>query len=121
MDNMLLTLALVLAAAELGALVASSVHLPRAVGQISAGLILGPSLLGVVTAGPIVATLAQIGALCILAIAGLETNRILMRRVGRAAFLAAAGGVILPFFGGDQPWPWSAASISGRPSSSERS
>ncbi len=100
MDGSLLTLALILGAAEVGALLAASARLPRAVGQISAGLILGPSLLGVVTVGPVVTTLAQIGALCILAIAGLETNRILMRRVGRAALLAAVGGVILPFFGG---------------------
>ena len=100
MNDILLTLVLVLAGAEIGALAASTVHLPRAVGQIAAGLVLGPSLLGIVSASPIVATLAEIGALCILAIAGLETNRILMRRVGRAALLAAIGGVILPFCGG---------------------
>ncbi len=100
MDATLLTLAVILGAAELGSLVAASIRLPRAVGQITAGLILGPSLLGVATVGPVVATLAQIGALCILAIAGLETNRVLMRRVGRAALLAAVGGVVLPFFGG---------------------
>ena len=100
MNDVLLTLVLVLAGAEGGALVASSVRLPRAVGQIGAGLILGPSLLGAVSAGPVVATLAEIGALCILAIAGLETNRVVMRRVGRAALLAAVGGVVLPFCGG---------------------
>lgn len=100
MNDILLTLVVVLAGAEIGALIASSIRLPRAVGQIAAGLILGPSLLGVVSASPIVATLAEIGALCILAIAGLETNRILMRKVGRAALLAAIGGVILPFCGG---------------------
>jgi Kef-type K+ transport system membrane component KefB len=100
MNDILLTLALVLAGAEIGAVLASSVRLPRAVGQIAAGLILGPSLLGVVSATPIVTSLAEIGALCILAIAGLETNRILMRRVGRAALLAAFGGVLLPFIGG---------------------
>jgi Kef-type K+ transport system membrane component KefB len=38
--------------------------------------------------------------LCILAIAGLETNRVLMRRVGVAACAAAGGGVVLPFCGG---------------------
>ena len=100
MNDILLTLALVLAGAELGAVLASMVRLPRAVGQIAAGLILGPSLLGVVSASPVVTALAEIGALCILAIAGLETNRILMRKVGRAAFLAALGGVLLPFLGG---------------------
>ncbi len=100
MNDILLTLVVVLAGAEIGALIASTVRLPRAVGQIAAGLILGPSLLGVVSDSPIVATLAEIGALCVLAIAGLETNRMLMRKVGRAALLAATGGVIVPFLGG---------------------
>jgi Kef-type K+ transport system membrane component KefB len=100
MNDILLTLFVVLAGAEVGALIASAVRLPRAVGQITAGLILGPSLLGLVSASPIVATLAEIGALCILAIAGLETNRVLMRKVGRAALLAAMGGVLVPFCGG---------------------
>src|SRR5664279_777281 len=95
MNDILLTLVVVLAGAEIGALIASTVRLPRAVGQIAAGLILGPSLLGVVSDSPIVATLAEIGALCILAIAGLETNRVLMRKVGRAALLAAMGGVLV--------------------------
>ena len=100
MNETLLGLALILAGAELGGLLSARLHLPRALGQISAGLILGPSLLGLVSPGPIVVTLAEIGALCILAIAGLETNRVLMRRVGGAALAAALGGVLLPFIGG---------------------
>ncbi len=100
MNDTLLSLALILAGAEIGGLLSSRLHLPRALGQISAGLVLGPSLLGLVSPGPTVVTLAEIGALCILAIAGLETNRVLMRRVGGAACAAAAGGVLLPFCGG---------------------
>ncbi len=100
MNDVLPVLALVLVGAEVGALVATIARLPRAVGQIVAGLILGPSVLGIVATGPIVTTLAGIGALCVLAIAGLETNRAMMRSVGAAALLAAFGGVIFPFAGG---------------------
>ncbi len=34
------------------------------------------------------------------AVAGLETNLVAMRSVGRAAFLAACGGVLVPFVAG---------------------
>ena len=100
MSDVLLPLAIVLIAAELGAAVAHAIGMPRVVGQIAAGIALGPSLLGVVTDGPQVAMLAGVGALAILATAGLETNVEAMRRVGRPAFLAAVGGVIVPFIAG---------------------
>jgi Kef-type K+ transport system membrane component KefB len=93
-------LAIVLLAAEAGGLLAHLVGLPRVVGQIGAGLVLGPSLLSIVPiAGPMEG-IAELGALAILGIAGLETNLAAMREVGRAAFYAAVGGVILPFAGG---------------------
>lgn len=97
MSDLLLPLAMLLLAAELGAALAHAARLPRVIGQIGAGLLLGPSVLGVVSDGPVVGFLAGVGALAILATAGLETNVAAMRRVGRAAFLAALGGVVVPF------------------------
>ena len=44
--------------------------------------------------------LAQIGVLLLMIVAGLETDLSLMRQVGRVAFWAAFGGVLLPFVGG---------------------
>jgi Kef-type K+ transport system membrane component KefB len=100
LSDLLLPLAVLLISAEIGAAMAHALRLPRVVGQIGAGLVLGPSLLGVVADGPVVSLLAGVGALAILATAGLETNLSAMRRVGRAAFLAAVGGVVLPMIGG---------------------
>jgi Kef-type K+ transport system membrane component KefB len=73
---------------------------PRVVGQIIAGIILGPSLLGAIQDSPTIAALSDLGALAILASAGLETNIKALRSVGFVALYAACGGVILPFFGG---------------------
>ena len=70
------------------------------VGQIGAGIILGPSVTSILVANGSVEGIAELGALAILGIAGLETNMAAMRQVGRAAFLAACGGVVLPFIGG---------------------
>ncbi|MEA2631056.1 MAG: hypothetical protein QOE66_1275 [Chloroflexota bacterium] len=100
MNELIPTLAIILLAAEAGALLAHLAGMPRVVGQIGAGIVLGPSLAGVVSPTGTVEGIAQLGALAILGIAGLETNLAVMRRVGKAAFLVAMGGVILPFFGG---------------------
>jgi Kef-type K+ transport system membrane component KefB len=100
LNELIPTLAIILLAAEAGALLAHVVGLPRVVGQIGAGIILGPSVTSILVANGSVDGIAQLGALAILGIAGLETNMAAMRQVGRAAFLAACGGVILPFFAG---------------------
>jgi Kef-type K+ transport systems, membrane components len=100
LNELIPILAIVLLAAEAGALLAHLVGLPRVVGQIGAGIVLGPSLAGLVSPSGTVEGIAQLGALAILGIAGLETNLAAMRRVGKAAFLVAMGGVIAPFVAG---------------------
>lgn len=100
MDGILLPLALILLAAELGAFVSDRLGVTRVAGQIAAGLVIGPSLLGLVSDGETIRVLAGVGALCILAVAGLETDLVALRGVGRPAVLTALGGVILPFAGG---------------------
>lgn len=100
MRDPLLALALVLAAAEAGGLLSTWLGLPRVTGQIAAGVLLGPSVFGLVHDGATIGLLAEIGALSILAVAGLETDLHSLRSVGRPALLAAIGGVALPFVGG---------------------
>jgi Kef-type K+ transport system membrane component KefB len=95
--ELILPLALILIAAELGAMLAHMARLPRVVGQIGAGLVIGPSLMGVVSDGEIIRFVAELGALAILGTAGLETNLEAMRKVGKPALMAAIGGVVLPF------------------------
>jgi len=97
LNELIPTLAIVLLAAEAGALLAHLAGLPRVAGQIGAGIVLGPSLAGLVSANGTVEGIAQLGALAILGIAGLETNLAAMRRVGKAALGVAVGGVLVPF------------------------
>jgi len=100
MNDIALVLALILVAAEVGAALAHALGQPRVVGQIAAGIVLGPSLFGAVQDGPTIQALSDLGALAILASAGLETNVTALRSVGFAALYAACGGVIVPFAGG---------------------
>ena len=100
MNELIPTLAIILLAAEAGGLLANLLGLPRVVGQIGAGLVLGPTLTSIVVINGSVDGIAQLGALAILGVAGLETNITAMRSVGRGAFLAATGGVLVPFVAG---------------------
>jgi Kef-type K+ transport system membrane component KefB len=83
-------------------------------GEVLIGLILGPTMLDIL-AWPVFATLpstgaaplldvvrdlAQIGVLLLLFVAGLETDLVMMRHVGKVAFWSALGGVVLPLICG---------------------
>jgi Kef-type K+ transport system membrane component KefB len=83
-------------------------------GEILIGLLLGPTLLNVLawpvfapppgTAGAplldLVRDLAQVGVLLLMFVAGLETDLVMMRHVGKVAFWSASGGVMLPMIFG---------------------
>lgn len=126
-----LLLALIVSAAKLAAAAASRVGQPAVFGEILAGLVLGPTVLNVLgwpifaqavpalhgpQAPPLLGSvrdLAELGVILLMFIAGLETDLVEMRRVGKVAFWAALGGVVLPlaagaatavFFG--QPLVW---------------
>ena len=103
-------MALAIAAAKSAGALATRLHQPSVFGEILVGLILGPTVLNVL-AWPIftsttaasgmpmldlVRDLAQIGVLLLMFVAGLETDLVMMRHVGRVAFWCACGGIILP-------------------------
>lgn len=92
--------ALILVAAKFAGIASQRFGLPAVFGKLLVGVLLGPSLLGFIHNGPALRTIADIGVLLLMFIAGLETDVEQMRRVGAASFLAAVGGVILPFVGG---------------------
>src|SRR5512142_3092075 len=107
--QLLLLLALIIAAAKLAGAAANRVGQPAVFGEILAGLLLGPTLFNVLgwpiftaTGAPapaldtIVRDLADIGVILLMFVAGMETDLDEMRRVGKVAFWAAAGGVVLP-------------------------
>ncbi len=98
--QILLPLALILVAARLAGKLSQRVGMPAVLGELLAGVVLGPSLLGLIQMNEILAAVAEIGVLLLMFIAGLETDLDQMRRVGKASLFAAASGVIFPFLGG---------------------
>jgi Kef-type K+ transport system membrane component KefB len=73
---------------------------PAVVGEILAGILIGPSVLGLVKPNEIISTLAEIGVIFLLFTVGLETKPSAILRVGKRAFIVAVAGVIVPFIAG---------------------
>jgi Kef-type K+ transport system membrane component KefB len=91
-------LAAMLVGAKIAGELAERIGQPAVLGELVAGVLLGPSVLGVVDpAQPTVALLAEIGVILLLFSIGLETELDRLLRVGAAASAVAVVGVVLPF------------------------
>lgn len=93
-------LAIIFICAKGAGLLARRLKAPMVVGEIVAGLLIGPCLLGWVEPTPFIKQMAEIGVILIMFSAGLETNLQEMKKSGFAAFLIACVGVLVPLIGG---------------------
>lgn len=97
-------LAIIIIAAELFGLLARKLKGPQVVGQIIAGLLIGPCVLGLIDpnsdSGAFIKEMAEIGVILIMFSAGLTTNLKDLMRTGVKAFLIACCGVFVPLIGG---------------------
>jgi Kef-type K+ transport system membrane component KefB len=73
---------------------------PGIVGEILAGVLIGPGVLGWIKPDDFLTTLAELGVMFLLFRVGLEVKSSDFMQVGKAAALAAVAGVIVPFFAG---------------------
>jgi Kef-type K+ transport system membrane component KefB len=98
--SVLLTLFIMLVAAKLLAELFERLRQPAVVGEILAGVIIGPSLLGWAAPSEITELLAEIGVIFLLFTVGLETKPAAIFKVGKQAALVAVLGVVTPLLGG---------------------
>jgi Kef-type K+ transport system membrane component KefB len=111
--QILLFIALLIAAAKCAGSLATRYGLPAVLGELLAGVLLGPSLLNIwhlqwltptVESGASVAgvfkVMASLGVVVLMFVAGLETDVDMAKRALKPAFSSAAGGVVLPMVGG---------------------
>lgn len=97
-DQILALLAIVYVSGRVGAEISERLRQPPVVGVILVGVVLGPSVFGVVPAhNETLDALAELGVIFLLFSVGLETDVRELRRVGGTAISVAAAGVILPF------------------------
>ena len=98
--SVLLSLFVMLAAAKIMAEVFERLRQPAVVGEILAGVIIGPSILGWVQTSDLINVLAEIGVIFLLFNVGLETKPKAIFDVGKRAMLVGVMGVLLPFVAG---------------------
>ena len=106
-------LAVILIFAKFFGLVARKLKAPQVVGEIIAGLIIGPSLLGLVQQTDFLMQMAEIGVVLLMFSAGLGTDLKELMKTGFKALLIACAGVFVPLvlgallymaFYGVSPW-----------------
>ncbi len=93
-------LAIIIIFAKFFGLVARKIKVPQVAGEIVAGLLIGPSVLGLVDQSEFLSKMAEIGVVLLMFSAGLETDLKEMKKTGVAAFLIACCGVFVPLVGG---------------------
>lgn len=103
-----LMLLLIFGSAKLLANLFERMGQPGLVGEIVAGIVLGPSLLNWVQPDQIITSLSEMGVMFLLFRVGLEVRASELMRVGKTALLVAVLGVVLPFVAG-----WAVMSAAG--------
>ena len=94
------SLAIIIVFAKLFGIAARRVKAPQVVGEIVAGLIIGPSVLRWVDNTPFISQMAEIGVILLMFSAGLGTDLKELKRTGPIAMLIACAGVFVPLVGG---------------------
>jgi len=102
----ILQLIVILAAAKLAGHLSARLGQPTVLGQLLAGVLIGPAVLGWVENSDLIKELSTIGVILLMFIAGLETDVKEFRRNAKAATYVGLGGVVLPFMGGYASGLW---------------
>lgn len=93
----LLQLIVILLAARLMGEVAVYIKIPSVIGELCAGIIIGPSVLGLIEINTPIHLLAQIGIILLLFEVGIETDVGRLTSAGVRSLTVAIGGVVMPF------------------------
>ncbi len=96
----LLDLALILLSTKLLGLITKKFQMPQVVGALLAGLVLGPGVLNVLQKTDIISNLSEVGVIVLMFCAGLETDIKELKKSGKASFVIALLGVLIPLGGG---------------------
>ena len=93
-------IAIIVIFAKAFGILARKLHAPQVVGEIIAGLIIGPSVLGLVKLNDFLSVCAEIGVVFLMFSAGLGTDLKALMKTGPKALAIACAGVAVPLAGG---------------------
>jgi Kef-type K+ transport system membrane component KefB len=96
----LLQLLLILIVSRLLAELAVRFQAPAVLGELAAGVLLGPSLLGWIEPTKTIQLLAEVGIILLLFKVGIETDIRRLINAGKQSFIVALGGFLVPLAAG---------------------
>ncbi|HTR68529.1 MAG TPA: cation:proton antiporter [Terriglobales bacterium] len=105
-SQLLWELLVIFVAAKILGEIFERLRLPGVLGEILAGVMLGPFALGWVHPSDTLHSIAEIGVIFVLFSAGLETSPRELIQVGRNALMVAVAGVVVPFLLGYLYMKW---------------
>lgn len=76
------------------------IHQPPVMGELTAGIIFGPTFLGLIHPNEMITTLSDLGVFFLMFYAGLETNPNDLRTHRKHSIIIGTGGFIIPFIVG---------------------
>jgi Kef-type K+ transport system membrane component KefB len=105
-EKLLLGLFAIFVAAKAGGELFERMKLPAVLGEILAGMALGPYALAWIAPSDTILSIAELGAVFVLFHAGMETSPHELIRVGRIALSVAVTGIVVPFVLGFAYMKW---------------
>lgn len=105
--NFILAITIIITAAKAGGYVSTRLRQPSVLGELLAGLLLGPTVLDIFHVWPLfssdahvgesITLMAELGVLLLMMLAGLELHLAELLKTGKVAALAGTSGVVIPF------------------------
>lgn len=95
-ESLLLQLVIIIGAVKTAGSLSDKLGQPTVFGKLLVGIILGPSLLGLIHETETIKLLAELGVIVLMFLAGLETDVDEFKQAGFASTMTALGGVVLP-------------------------
>lgn len=89
-------LCLILLFALIGGQIANRCGLPAVIGELLAGIVIGPAMLNWVQPSSLIKSFSDIGVVLLMFLAGLESDLAILKKLWKPSFLVATFGMIVP-------------------------
>lgn len=96
----LIDIALILLTTKVFGMITKRLQMPQVVGALIAGLVMGPAMLNIIHNTEFLSQVSELGVIVMMFTAGLGTSLNDLKQTGKAGFLVALCGVIVPLIGG---------------------
>ena len=96
----LVSIAIIMLSTKILGDITHKVNMPQVVGALLAGVIIGPSCLGLIEETDFIQKTAEIGVLLLMFTAGMETDMHEMKKNIKVCMVVAVIGVVVPLIGG---------------------